>query len=58
MRNENNWFKLFALMVVGGVAKSLFGPPPAPRITQYIDQPEKPKSDNELHEKGQDPFEF
>lgn len=25
--SENNWFKLFALMCVGGVAKALFGPP-------------------------------
>lgn len=35
---DNNWFKLFALMAVAGVAKSLFGPPPAPRpvINQTI----------------------
>lgn len=32
-KTENNWFKLFALMAVAGVAKALFGPPPAPRIT-------------------------
>lgn len=28
MNKDNNWFKLFALMVVGGVAKALFGPEP------------------------------
>ncbi len=33
MRVDNNWFKIFALMTVAGVAKSLFGPPTPPRIT-------------------------
>lgn len=38
-KSENNWFKLFALMVVGGVAKSLFAPTPAvvrPAVTKAV----------------------
>ena len=38
--NEMNpWFKIFALMVVGGVAKALFAPqwrPISPAVTQGI----------------------
>lgn len=43
--NENNWFKLFALMVVGGVAKALFTAP-RPIINQTIVQPEEEKDDS------------
>lgn len=40
MENSNdNWYKLIALIVVGGVAKRLFGPPPtstaADRVLRY-----------------------
>lgn len=38
--NYNNWFKLFALMVVGGIAKSLFAPP-AVHYHNEVARPEK-----------------
>jgi hypothetical protein len=31
--NMSPWFKLFALGLVAGVAKELFGPPAPPRVT-------------------------
>lgn len=41
---ENNWFKLFALMVVGGVAKALFTSP-RPIYNQTIVRPEEEKDE-------------
>lgn len=49
MNKENNWFKLFALLAVGSVAKTLFGPPPAPRVTvnQAVEAVEKLKGNDD-----------
>lgn len=39
---DNPWFKLFALGMVAGVAKHLFGPPPELRpLDQYVEAAER-----------------
>lgn len=42
LQNGNMWFKLFALGMVAGVAKHLFGPPPVQRpLNQYVEAAER-----------------